>query len=163
VSRAGALNRMQQFAQIIVGGVLQGGVFAIVALGMTLVFRVTGVINLVQGGFCTLGALCLYSFQTTFGWPLPLAFLAAVVVTTALGALLGAATFVPALARLPDSSMLMLTAGLLIFINGLAVVAIAPVGSTNMSQARLAISAARRPAFNDNSTITGLRIGCRVC
>src|ERR1019366_9167784 len=29
-----------------------------------------------------------------------------------------------------------------------------------MSQARLAISAARRPAFNDNSTITWLRVGC---
>lgn len=113
---------MDQFAQIIVGGVLQGGVFAVVALGITLVYRVTAIINLVQGGFCILGALCLYSFQTTFGWPLPLAFLAAVVATTALGALLGAATFVPALARLSNSSMLMLTAGLLTFINGLALV-----------------------------------------
>jgi branched-chain amino acid transport system permease protein len=113
---------MDQFAQIIVGGVLQGSVFAIVALGITLVYRVTGIINLVQGGFCILGALCLYSFETDLGWPLPLAFIAAIAVTTALGAALGAATFVPALSRLPNSSMLMLTAGLLTFINGLALV-----------------------------------------
>jgi len=113
---------MNQFTQIIIGGVLQGGVFAIVALGITLVFRVTGIINLAQGGFCILGALSLYSFQSGLGWPLPLAFAAAVAVTTAVGAALGAATFVPALARLPNSSMLMLTAGLLTAINGLALV-----------------------------------------
>ena len=113
---------MGQFIQILVGGVLQGGVFAIVALGISLVYRVTGIINLVQGGFCIIGALALYSFANDFGWPLPLAFLAAVAATTALGLVLGAATFVPALSRLPTGSMLMLTVGLLTFIDGLALV-----------------------------------------
>src|SRR6185437_12039590 len=104
---------MNQFAQIMVGGLLQGSVFAIIALGITLVYRVTGIINLAQGGFCILGALALYSFQVDFGWPVPLAFIAEIAATTAFGVALGAATFVPALARLPNSSMLMLTAGLL--------------------------------------------------
>ena len=113
---------MGQFAQILVGGVLQGSVFAIVALGISLVYRVTGIINLVQGGFCTIGALALYSFTIDFGWPLPLALLAAIAATTALGLIVGAATFVPALSRLPTGSMLMLTVGLLTFINGLALV-----------------------------------------
>jgi branched-chain amino acid transport system permease protein len=113
---------MGQFAQILIGGVLQGSVFAIVALGISLVYRVTGIINLVQGGFCTIGALALYSFATDFGWPLPVAFLAAIAATTVLGLILGAATFVPALSRLPTGSMLMLTVGLLTFINGLALV-----------------------------------------
>jgi ABC-type branched-subunit amino acid transport system permease subunit len=113
---------MDQFTQIMVGGVLQGGVFAIVALGITLVYRVTGIINLMQGGFCIVGALCLYSFQNTLGLPLPFAFFGAIAATTALGVALGGATFVPALARLPNSSMLMLTAGLLTFINGFALV-----------------------------------------
>src|SRR5215469_6179887 len=113
---------MGQLAQILVGGVLQGSVFAIVALGISLVYRVTGIINLVQGGFCTIGALALYSFENDFGCPLPVAFLAAVAATTAIGLLLGSATFVPALSRLPTSSMLMLTAGLLTLVNGLALV-----------------------------------------
>ena len=113
---------MSQFAQILVGGLLQGSVFAVVALGISLVYRVTGIINLVQGGFCTIGALALYSFASDFGWPLPLAFLAAIAATSALGLILGAATFVPALSRLPTGSMLMLTVGLLTFINGLALV-----------------------------------------
>src|SRR5437763_17091814 len=113
---------MDQLAQILVGGVLQGSVFAIVALGISLVYRVTGIINLVQGGFCIIGALALYSFANDFGWPLPLAFLAAIAATTALGLILGAATFVTALSRLPSGCLLMLTVWLLCFLNDFCLV-----------------------------------------
>ena len=109
-------------APIIVGGLLQGSVFAIVALGFALVYRVTGVINLSQGAFCIVGALSMYTLEVTLGWPAPLAALGGVVGTTLLGTALGAATFVPALSRLPNSSMLMLTAGLLTLIEGAVLV-----------------------------------------
>jgi branched-chain amino acid transport system permease protein len=107
---------------IIVGGLLQGSVFAIVALGFALVYRVTGVINLSQGAFCIVGALSMYTLEQTLGWPAVLAALGAVVGTTLFGAGLGAVTFVPSLSRLPNSSMLMLTAGLLTLIEGLVLV-----------------------------------------
>jgi branched-chain amino acid transport system permease protein len=109
-------------APIIIGGLLQGSVFAIIALGFALVYRVTGVINLSQGAFCIVGALTMYTFEQTLGWPAPLAALAAVAGTTVFGAALGAATFVPALSRLPNSSMLMLTAGLLTLVEGIVLV-----------------------------------------
>jgi branched-chain amino acid transport system permease protein len=109
-------------APIIVGGLLQGSVFAIIALGFALVYRVTGVINLSQGAFCIVGALTMYTLELPLGWPAPLAALAAVLATTAFGTALGAATFVPALSRLPNSSMLMLTAGLLTLIEGAVLV-----------------------------------------
>ncbi len=107
---------------IIVGGLLQGSVFAMVALGFALVYRVTGVINLSQGAFCVIGALITYTLERTLGWPVGLAVTGAVLGTTVFGIMLGAATFVPSLARLPNSSMLMLTAGLLTFIEGLLLV-----------------------------------------
>lgn len=113
---------MQQAIQIIIGGLVQGGVFAVIALGLSLVFRITGIINLAQGGFCLLGALLLYSFEASLGWPTPLAVAGAVAVTTLVGVVLGAASFVPSLARVPNSGMLMLTAGLLTVIEGLALV-----------------------------------------
>jgi branched-chain amino acid transport system permease protein len=113
---------MEQFAQIIIGGLLQGSVFAVIALGLSLVFRVTGIINLAQGGFCILGALTLYTLETDYGWPVPLAVTAAVLITVLIGLGLGAASFVPSLQRLPNSSMLMLTAGLMTAIEGLALV-----------------------------------------
>ena len=113
---------MEQAIQTIIGGLLQGSVFAVVALGFALVFRVTGSINLSQGAFCIVGALAMYSLEQSFGWPLALAALGAVVITTAAGLVIGAATFVPALPRLPVSSMLILTAGLLTFIEGVCLV-----------------------------------------
>ena len=113
---------MDEAIQIIIGGLLQGSVFAVVALGFSLVFRVTGVINLSQGGFCVVGALLMYSFQVAFGWPVPLAVLGAALGTGLFGLVLGQLTFVRGLARLPTSSMLIMTAGLLTLIQGLLLI-----------------------------------------
>jgi branched-chain amino acid transport system permease protein len=108
--------------QIVIGGLLQGAVFAVIALGFSLVFRVTGVINLSQGAFCVLGALLMYTLQVALGLPVLVAAVAASLATGLFGVALGAATFVPALPRLPTSSMLVMTAGLLTLIEGLLLV-----------------------------------------
>lgn len=113
---------MNAAIQIVIGGLLQGSVFALLALGLSLVYRVTGVVNLSQGAFCVFGALLMYTFQVTLGWPAPLAVLAASLGSIAFGVLLGAATFVPGIARLPVSSMLVMTAGLLTLIEGVLLV-----------------------------------------
>jgi branched-chain amino acid transport system permease protein len=114
---------MELAAQILIGGILQGSVFGVVALGFTLVFRVTGAINLSQGAFCILAAYVMFSLERAAGWP-PLAAAAGAALATALAALvIGASTFVPALSRLPTSSMFILTAGLLTFLEGLCLVA----------------------------------------
>lgn len=113
---------MDQAIQIVIGGLLQGSVFAIVALGYSLVYRVTGIINLSQGAFCILGALLTYSLQESFGLPVALAVTAAAAITALIGLAIGAALFVPALSRLPVSSMLILSAGLLTLMEGLALV-----------------------------------------
>jgi len=109
-------------AQIIIGGLLQGSVFAVVALGFSLVFRVTGSINLAQGAFCILGALTMHSLEQSLGWPAMPAAAGTLAITALTGVAVGAATFVPALARLPASSMLILTAGLLTLLEGLCLV-----------------------------------------
>jgi branched-chain amino acid transport system permease protein len=108
--------------QVVIGGLLQGGVFAIAALGFSLVFRVTNVVNLAQGAFCVLGAMGMYYFQVNLGWPLLLAAIAAVASATTFSVLIGAFTFVPAVTRLPTSSALVLTAGLLTFFVGITLV-----------------------------------------
>jgi branched-chain amino acid transport system permease protein len=109
--------------QVTIGGLLQGGVFAMVALGFAVVYRVTGVVNLSQGAFCVLGAMAMYFFQTVLQWPLPLAVLAAVASTVAGITAIGAVSFVPAVSTLPNSGTLMLTAGLLMFFQGFVLVA----------------------------------------
>jgi len=107
-----------QAIQIVIGGVLQGAVFALLALGFSLVYRVTGVINLAQGGFCVLGALLMYTLQVSWGLPIAVALIGALAGTALAGLILGYTTFVPALTRLPVSSILVMTAGLLTLIQG---------------------------------------------
>jgi branched-chain amino acid transport system permease protein len=107
-----------QAIQIVIGGVLQGAVFALLALGFSLVYRVTGVINLSQGGFCVFGALLMYTLQVSFNLPIVVAVIGALGGTALAGIILGYTTFVPALARLPISSILVMTAGLLTLIQG---------------------------------------------
>ncbi len=105
---------------ITIGGLVQGSVFAMVAIGFALVFRVTGTINLAQGAFVVLGALAMYSFEQTFGWPIWLAALGSLGVAALVGAILAVAIFVPGLRRLPPSGMVMLTSGMLTLFEGAA-------------------------------------------
>ena len=113
---------LSNFIQILIGGVVQGSIFGLLALGFSLVNRVTGTINLAQGAFCVLGALVMYTLQVSLGLPAIVAAGGAVAGTAVFGLVLGQISFVPGLARLSNSSMLMLTAGLLNAIGGLALV-----------------------------------------
>lgn len=113
---------MIQAIQIVIGGLLQGAVFAVLALGFSLVYRVTGVINLAQGGFCVLGALLMYSLQVAWGLPIPIALIGALLLTILGGVILGVTTFVPAVNRLPISNIFVMTAGLLTLIQGVLLI-----------------------------------------
>jgi branched-chain amino acid transport system permease protein len=105
---------------ITIGGLVQGSVFALVAIGFALVYRVTGTVNLAQGAFVVLGALATYSFEQTLGWPPALAALTALLVAAAIGYLVAVAVFAPGLRRLPPSGMVILTGGLLTLFEGAA-------------------------------------------
>jgi branched-chain amino acid transport system permease protein len=111
-----------EFLQICVGGLVVGCIYAVIALGFSLVFRVTGTINLSQGGFAIVAAMTGYTLGVDWGWPLWAAVPLAVVATVAMGLVVGAFTFVPALDRLSNANVLMLTAGLLTMLEGLALV-----------------------------------------
>jgi branched-chain amino acid transport system permease protein len=107
-------------AAIIVGGLVQGSVFALVAIGFALVYRVTGTVNLAQGAFVVLGALATYSFEQTLGWPVAFAALAALIVAAVTGFGVAVLVFAPGLRRLPPSGMVILTGGLLTLFEGAA-------------------------------------------
>src|SRR5437016_5758952 len=113
---------MREALEIAVGGVLAGSVFALVAVGFTLVYSVMGVPNLAQGAFVVLGALGMYSLETRFHWPL----LAATLGSAAIAALVGGAmerlVIRPAQYRLPLSGMLILMVGVLTLFEGASLV-----------------------------------------
>jgi len=55
------------FLQILVNGILAGGVLAVVALGFSLVWGIMNIINLAHGAFLMLGAYLSYVLFTSFG------------------------------------------------------------------------------------------------
>lgn len=75
---------MEAFAQFVVSGLKSGAIYALVALGFTIVFAATGAINFAQGEFFMLGGV-IGVFLSTLGFPLPLAVLGAVILTAAIG------------------------------------------------------------------------------
>ena len=80
-----------------VGVGVVAGIYGIFALGLQLNVGFTGLINLGQAGFMCVGAYAMGMLVVDAGWPLGLAFPAAIVIAVAAGALVGLPT--PAAAR----------------------------------------------------------------
>ncbi|MFG3595317.1 branched-chain amino acid ABC transporter permease [Bradyrhizobium sp. RDI18] len=78
---------MAEFFQFLMSGLTVGAVYALVALGFTLVYNASDVINFAQGEFVMLGGMVTV-FVAAAGVPLPLAALIAIVAAVAVGLLL---------------------------------------------------------------------------
>jgi branched-chain amino acid transport system permease protein len=74
-----------EFLQAAIIGISLGAQYALLALGFTLIFGILGVVNFSHGGFYMLGGYVAYSCVAGLGLPYPLAVLAAVIATGALG------------------------------------------------------------------------------
>src|SRR5690606_18193419 len=74
------------FSQVL-NGVVIGFVYALIALGFSLVFGVANIINFAQGAMLMLGAFLTFT-MVKVGAPIPLAVLIAVVITTLTGMLI---------------------------------------------------------------------------
>lgn len=77
----------EALAQFVVAGLKNGAVYALMALGFTLVYSATGVINFAQGDFFMLGGMLLVWVFGALGAPLWLAVLGAIALATAAGAI----------------------------------------------------------------------------
>ena len=76
---------MDELLQFLIAGLKNGSIYALVALGFTIVYAATGAINFAQGEFFMLGGM-LGAFFAGLGLPLPLAAVAAIAATPASGA-----------------------------------------------------------------------------
>ena len=108
---------MEQLVQIIILGLLLGGVYALMASGLTLIFGVMHIINVAQGAFLVLAALITWELWKTTG----IDPLVAMIVTTPLMFMGGYVVYKLLLERLRDSSpsmTVLLTFGLALVIEG---------------------------------------------
>lgn len=106
------------FFEVLIGGLLSGVMYALVALGYVLIYKASGVFNFAQGSMLFFGALTCVSL-TEFGWPLWVAIIATMVVMWVLALAIERAVLRP-LVNQSEISLFMATIGLSFFIEGLA-------------------------------------------
>ncbi|MET0278632.1 MAG: branched-chain amino acid ABC transporter permease, partial [Pseudorhodoplanes sp.] len=75
---------MPEFLQFLFSGLMIGSIYALVALGFTLIYNASDVINFAQGEFVMIGGMVTF-FAVAAGIPLPLAALLALVVAILVG------------------------------------------------------------------------------
>ena len=109
---------LSQTLQYLFSGLTNGAIYALSALGFSLIYNASGVINFAQGEFIMLGGVCAVML-TSAGVPLPLAILLAVLVVSLVGLLLEKLAIEPA-GDADVVSLIIITIGASIFLQGVA-------------------------------------------
>jgi len=107
-------------AQYLATGLTVGAVYALVALGFSIIYNASGVINFAQGEFVMIGGMSAVSLVAT-GLPLAIAVPLAVAATALAGLALERLAIAPARGA-PVVTLIIITIGASIFLRGLATI-----------------------------------------
>ena len=110
-----------QFLQFLLAGLTVGAIYALVALGFSIIYNASQVINFAQGEFVMIGGMTTVSL-TAIGWPLAFAIAAAVLVAAAAGLALEKFAVEPARGA-SVVTLIIITIGASILLRGLATLA----------------------------------------
>ena len=107
------------YLQFLITGLTVGSTYGLTALGFTIIFNTTGIINFAQGEFVMLGGMFAVYFLATLKLPLLLAILLAVAATTVVGAVMERLAIRP-VGRGDVLRLIIITIGVGIVIRGVA-------------------------------------------
>ena len=110
---------MSFFFEVLIGGLLSGVMYALVAIGFVLIYKASGVFNFAQGAMVFFAALTCVGIIDKFGVSIWLAIPITMVVMVALGLAIEKVVLRP-LVNQPEITLFMATIGLAFFIEGLA-------------------------------------------
>jgi branched-chain amino acid transport system permease protein len=109
-----------EFLQFAFSGLTVGAIYALVALGFTLIYNSSDVVNFAQGEFVMLGGMVTV-FAAAAGVPLPLAAVLAIATAVVIGMLLHRLAIAPARGASPVT-LIIITIGASILLRGLAAI-----------------------------------------
>jgi len=113
------MGSISNILQFLVSGLALGSTYAIVAIGFTIIFSSTEVVNFAQGEFVMLGAMISYWLVSGLHWPLYAAVPVAVVLAMLCGIILGWVLMRPRNGASPVS-LIIITVGASMLLQGLA-------------------------------------------
>ena len=135
--------------EAVINGVLLGGLLALLALGLNLIFGVIDVVWISYAELMMIGMYGIYWVHVDLGWPLALAMLMGISLTALLGAGMHHFIIRPVLTAEPINQLLV-TGGVLFFLQAVATVTFGidfrnlgirlpsvPLGDISISMARL--------------------------
>jgi branched-chain amino acid transport system permease protein len=105
--------------EAIINGILLGGVLALLALGLNLIFGVIDVVWIAYADIVMCGMYVIYFLYAQYGVPLPIACLVAIVAMAAFGVVVHLLIIAPVL-NSPPINQLLATGGLLFFLQSFA-------------------------------------------
>ncbi len=111
-----------ELAQVLIAALTNGAIYALIALGFSLVFSVSGYLNLVQGEFVIIGGLVTVALTEWMGVPLVVAVAAAVAVAGVFGFFLQRLSLSPARRLTPDAALIVTLGGAFIARGGAMVI-----------------------------------------
>ncbi len=103
------------FAKFILNGLIAGSLYAVLALGLSLLFGVLRFVNLAHGEFALIGAYAFYVFFNILHWPLIPSFILGIAALLAIVYVIQKCTFLP-VREAPPLISLILAIGLSIFL-----------------------------------------------
>jgi branched-chain amino acid transport system permease protein len=109
---------IQFFFEVLIGGLLAGIMYSLVAIGFVLIYKASGVFNFAQGAMVFFAALTYVSL-TERGWPFWLALVAVLALMIVLGFAIERLVLRP-LVNQPQITLFMATIGLAYFLEGAA-------------------------------------------
>ena len=112
-------NQSSLFLQQLVNGITLGGVYALIAVGYTMVYGVIQLINFAHGEIYMLGAFLAYTMVTVLGIPFFAAFILTILVCACFGIILDFVAYRP-LRNAPRLAALITAIGMSIFLQNLA-------------------------------------------
>jgi branched-chain amino acid transport system permease protein len=107
------------FFEVLIGGLLSGVMYALVAIGFVLIYKASGVFNFAQGAMVFFAALTCVGIMDKFGLSLWLAIPLTMLTMIVLGMAIEKVVLRP-LVNQPEITLFMATIGLTFFIEGLA-------------------------------------------
>ena len=111
---------LAQFLQFLFSGVTVGATYALAALGFTLIYNASNVINFAQGEFIMLGGMLAVLFMQA-GLPLPVALMLAIIVPAIVGVLIEKLAIEPVKGA-ETVTLIIITIGASLVIRGLVAV-----------------------------------------
>jgi len=106
----------------VINGILVGGFYALMGMGLNVIFGVMKIVNFCQGELLMVGMYLTYMFTTTLGVDPYLTLPLVVVIMMALGAVIQHGLITPLLGAANDSNLIFMTVGLMMLMQNLALV-----------------------------------------